>query len=258
MWWALEKVAVKLDLSATSWGKVIVGTTVGTVACVAAALIVDFPNFPTLSADALTRSVLVDLLLPAFLAGPLLFLLLSKMRQLAIAHRDMTVIASTDSLTRVLNRGAFTMMVDAYLTEAKKEASLRSGSLLVVDADHFKRINDTLGHQQGDAALQMIAETIRGSVRSTDLVGRIGGEEFGIFLPGANQQQAAAVAEKIRASIAQIDFPPGGVSKSLSVSVGGAIFADEISFDELFLTADKCLYAAKSSGRNRVDIREVA
>jgi diguanylate cyclase len=248
-------VAVRLDLSATSWGKVIVGTIVGTVFCVAAALIVDFPNFPTLSPDALSRSVLVDLLLPAILAGPLLFLLLSKMRQLAIAHRDMSVIASTDSLTRVLNRGAFTMMVDAYLTEAKKEASLRSGSLLVVDADHFKRINDTLGHQQGDAALQMIAATIRSSVR---VVGRIGGEEFGIFLPGANQQQAAAVAEKIRASIAQIEFPPGGANKSLSVSVGGAIFADETSFDELFLTADKCLYAAKSGGRNRVDLQRVA
>lgn len=249
---------MKLDLSATSWAKVIVGTVAGTVLCISAALIVDSPNFPALSPDALNRSVLVDLLLPAFLAGPLLFLLLSKMRQLAIAYRDMTVIASTDSLTRVLNRGAFTMMVDAYLTEAKKEASLKSGSLLVVDADHFKRINDRLGHQQGDAALQMIAETIQSSVRSTDLVGRIGGEEFGIFLPGANPQQAAAVAEKIRASIAQIEFPAGGASKSLSVSVGGAIFADETSFDELFLTADKCLYAAKLSGRNRIDIRQIA
>lgn len=249
---------MKLDLSATSWAKVIVGTVAGTVVCIAAALIVDSPNFPTLSPDALSRSILVDLLLPTALAGPLLFLLLSKMRQLAIAHRDMTVIASTDSLTRVLNRGAFTMMVDAYLAEAKKEASLRSGSLLVVDADHFKRINDTLGHQQGDAALQMIAETIRSSVRSTDLVGRIGGEEFGIFLPGANPQQAAAVAEKIRASIAQIVFPAGGASRSLSVSVGGAIFADETSFDELFLTADKCLYSAKSSGRNRIALRQVA
>ena len=250
--------AVKLDLSATGWTKVILGTAAGTILCIAAALIVDAPNFPTLSHDALTRSVLVDLLLPAFLAGPLLFLLLSKMRQLAIAHENLTVIASTDSLTRVLNRGAFTMMVDAYLTEAKKEASLRSGSLLVVDADHFKRINDTLGHQQGDAALQIIADTIQGAVRSTDLVGRIGGEEFGIFLPGANPQQAAAVAEKIRASIEQIDFPVGGASRSLSVSVGGAIFVHETSFDELFLAADKCLYAAKTSGRNRIDIRQVA
>jgi diguanylate cyclase len=247
-----------LDLSATSRARVIVGSAAGIVLCVAAALFVDSFNFPTLSPEALRRSILVDVLLPAFLAGPLLFLLLSKMRQLAIAHRDMTVIASTDSLTRVLNRGAFTMMVDAYLTEAKKEASLRSGSLLVVDADHFKLINDTLGHQQGDAALQMIAETIRTSVRSTDLVGRIGGEEFGIFLPGADPQQAAAVAEKIRASIAQIEFPASGPSKSLSVSVGGAVFADETSFDALFLIADKCLYAAKSSGRNRVDIRQVA
>ena len=218
----------------------------------------DAPNFPTLSQEALTRSVLVDVLLPAFLAGPLLFLLLSKMRQLAIAHQELMVVASTDSLTRVLNRGAFTMLVDAYLTEAKKEASLRSGSLLVVDADHFKRINDTLGHQQGDAALQIIAETIQSIVRSTDLVGRIGGEEFGIFLPGANPQQAAAVAEKIRASIEQIDFPVGAASRSLSVSVGGAIFVHETSFDELFLAADKCLYAAKAGGRNRIDIRQVA
>ena len=89
---------MKLDLSATGWTKVILGTAAGTILCIAAALIVDAPNFPTLSHDALTRSVLVDLLLPAFLAGPLLFLLLSKMRQLAIAHQNLTVIASTDSL----------------------------------------------------------------------------------------------------------------------------------------------------------------
>jgi LacI family transcriptional regulator len=98
-----------------------------------------------------------------------------------------------------------------------------------VDADHFKLINDTLGHQQGDAALQAIAETIRSSVRSTDLVGRIGGEEFGIFLPGANPQQAAAVAEKIRAIALSMNYRTNQIARSLKTNKTytiGLILAD--------------------------------
>lgn len=119
----------------------------------------------------------VDILLPTALAAPLLFMLLRKVQQLAIAHRELSVIASTDSLTAVLNRGAFTMLVDAYLSAASKETSIRSGALLVIDADYFKKINDKLGHQLGDQALKIIAKTIKGVLRNADIVGRIRGVE---------------------------------------------------------------------------------
>lgn len=242
------------DFSPTSWTRVALGTLGGIGLCVAAALYVDSFNFAGLDSPALQRAITVDILLPTVLAGPLLFLLLSKMRQLAIAHRELSIIASTDSLTAVLNRGAFTMLVDAYLKQAQQQSNLRSGALLVVDADHFKGINDKLGHQEGDRALRIIAQTIKGVLRQADIVGRIGGEEFGVFLPGADRPEALSVAERIRASIHDAIFPQNGGGHSLSVSVGGVSFAGLANYDELFVAADACLYAAKSAGRNQVRV----
>lgn len=82
------------------------------------------------------------------LGWPIAFLLLRKVQQLAISHRELTITASTDSLTAVLNRGAFTLLVESYLARAEEQVTLRSGSLLLIDADHFKAINDTFGHQR--------------------------------------------------------------------------------------------------------------
>ena len=131
-----------------------------------------------------------------------------------------------------------------------------AGALLVIDVDHFKRINDSFGHDSGDEALKVIAETIRGAVRAVDLVGRIGGEEFGVFLPGTDPNRTLAVAERIRAAISAAEFSPTGSRVGLSVSVGGATFADQASFSELFRRADQRLYAAKLNGRNRVEITQ--
>lgn len=243
-----------MDFSVTGWKRVIAGTVSGTILCISAALFVDCFNFHNLSEEALHRAVAVDILLPTALAAPLLFMLLRKVQQLAIAHRELSVIASTDSLTAVLNRGAFTMLVDAYLSAASKETSIRSGALLVIDADYFKKINDKLGHQLGDQALKMITKTIKGVLRNADIVGRIGGEEFGVFLPGATTGEARDVAERIRQLINQVVFPPSGQPYALSVSVGGVSFEQRASYDALFLSADRRLYAAKATGRNKVDI----
>lgn len=245
---------MKMDFSPTSSTRVYVGTVLITLACVGISIFVDSFNFANLDSAALRRSLIVDTLLPVFLAGPLLFLLLSKVRQLAIAHQEVSIIASTDSLTAVLNRGAFTMLVESYLAKAEEQAALRSGSLLLIDADHFKAINDNLGHQQGDEALKIIARTIQGNLGPADLVGRIGGEEFGVFLPGAEAAAASRTAELIRAAISKAAFPPGGTRHGLSVRVGGVAFSRLASYDELFMTADNHLYKAKANGRNRVVI----
>jgi diguanylate cyclase (GGDEF)-like protein len=91
-------------------------------------------------------------------------------------------------------------------------------------------------------------------VRSGDLVGRLGGEEFGVFLPGANDVNAADVAERIRRAIAEAAFLPNGASCPLSVSVGGAVYEARIDFSDLFRVADQRLYQAKEAGRNRVQL----
>ena len=137
---------MKLDLSPTSWGRVIAVTTAGTAFFIAVAFFVDSFNFPYLSPEAVWRAQMTDLMLPLVLGGSFLFFLMWKIRQLAIAQRDLSVIAATDSLTAVLNRGAFSMLVEAYLEQTRKQEDARSGALLIIDADHFKSINDRLGH----------------------------------------------------------------------------------------------------------------
>ncbi|HTN62360.1 MAG TPA: GGDEF domain-containing protein [Devosia sp.] len=226
----------------------------GTIACVAAALLVDSFNFPNLDDAGRWRSITVDIALPSVLALPMLTFLMAKLRELAIAKYDLTILASTDSLTQVLNRGAFTVVVDGYLEKVRAAELSQEGALLVVDVDHFKAVNDRFGHDCGDAALLLIARSISASVRDIDLVGRIGGEEFGVFLPGSNKFDATTIAERIRTSIREVDFRPSGIPHLLSVSVGGASFVRPIAFKELFHQADQRLYAAKAQGRNRVQM----
>jgi diguanylate cyclase (GGDEF)-like protein len=237
------------DFSPRGLGRVAAVTILGTLLCIAVPLVVDvFIVRP--APQPWHEELWTDVLIPIILAVPLLLILSLKMRALAIAHAQLQVIASTDSLTAVLNRGAFTLLVDAYLNEVREQE--RAGALLIVDADHFKSINDEFGHDRGDEALQAIARSIKGLVRSADLVGRVGGEEFGVFLPGSDPRQAEAVAERIRQTVNEIDFRADGERRELSVSVGGAIFAGEVDYHELFHVADQQLYRAKQAGRNRV------
>lgn len=244
-----------IDLSVRSKARVWLGTIAGTLMCIGAALFVDSFNFPHLSPAALRRAIAVDILLPAALAGPLLFLLLGKVRQLAIAHEELAVLASTDSLTALLNRGAFNMLVETWLAQVNNGGAPRQGALLVIDADHFKSINDRYGHQVGDAALKRIAGSIKGALRPTDLVGRIGGEEFGVFLPGATRAQGVEVGERIRTLVRSLPLLSAGGTR-LTVSVGGVSFRQCASYDDLFKVADRCLYEAKNAGRDRVCVMD--
>lgn len=243
---------MKLDFSSTGRARVIIVTIAGMVFCAAAALLVDSFNFPGMSRNEIARAIVIDVILPSLLAGPLLFLLMSKIRQLAIAQRDLSILATTDSLTAVLNRGGFTMMVDAYLEQSRAHANLRSGALLVIDADHFKTINDRFGHQLGDEALKLIASSIKGILRGADIVGRVGGEEFGVFLPGSTPAQAQVIAERIREAVQSQVLPFPIKQNEVTVSIGGVTFDGLSTYDQLFSLADERLYGAKASGRNRV------
>ena len=240
-----------IDLSVRGKGRVWLGTLAGTLFCVFAAVIVDSFNFATMTPDEISRSLTVDIVLPTLLAGPLLFLLLRQVRALAIARDEMTTLAMTDGLTGVLNRGAFTMMVEAYLRQVNKAEN--GGSLLMIDADHFKSINDAFGHSAGDEALRGIAKSIQSVLRPTDLVGRLGGEEFGVFLPALTSAQALNLAEQIRATIRSIPFP--SIEQNiLTVSIGGVSFHSEGNFERLFKIADQRLYLAKDNGRDQVSM----
>jgi len=245
--------AGKIDLSARSRARAYILTTLGTLFCIAVAFAIDSYSLET-GAWAWGDQPINNLLIPLVLAPPFFYYLLSKLRELSIAHHELMTIASTDPLTSCLNRRAFTVMVEAYLDRVTQEGSLTAGSLLVLDVDHFKRVNDVFGHEKGDEALKAIAQTIRANLRDTDLVGRLGGEEFSVFMPGLDQTLSEIAADRLRSAVNAVQFRPGARAHKLSISVGGVSFNGKRRFEDLYRHADERLYAAKRAGRNRIDV----
>lgn len=238
------------DLSPEGWHRVILGTVLGTMVCIAVAFLVD--SYSVEEGWRWGASPVNNFLIPLLLAPPFFFYLLSKLRQLAIANAQLLKVASTDNLTSCLSRAAFTTLVDAYLTRIAQSESQREGALIVFDVDHFKSVNDRFGHDKGDEALRLIVQRIKSEVRDIDLVGRMGGEEFAVFLPGVSRGTTVAVAERIRASVCDIKFEPQGRQCPLSISVGAVTFVAPAPFADLYRSADRRLYDAKRNGRNRV------
>ncbi len=245
---------MKLDWTATGRARTYAGTLIGTVLCIAVAFLFDSYSIDTRRWHA-AETPMNNVVIPLILATPILFFLLDRQRELAIAHRELMNVASTDSLTNLLNRRAFTTMVEEYLSRVEESSVPSDGALLVVDVDHFKTVNDSYGHEYGDEALKLIARSISDTVRDTDLVGRIGGEEFGVFLPGQSPERISNVAERIRVAVDDAEFIANGQPHHLTVSVGGVTYNQSpVSFSELFRDADERLYRAKRNGRNRVEL----
>ena len=245
----------RADLAARGWKRVLLLTLCGTLFCIGVSFLVDSYSFRDNRWE-LGPKPLNDLLIPLLLAPPFFFYLLHKHRQLANAHHKLLKDASTDGLTLCLNRQAFTFLVEAYLERTARQEVRGEAALLVIDVDNFKTVNDRYGHVSGDEALRMISRTIKENVRENDLVGRIGGEEFGVFLPGADRGEAEMVAERVRASVNDAMFSPQGGPVPLSVSVGATLYSARSSFKEMFRIADDCLYLAKNKGRNRVEFSD--
>ncbi len=245
-----------LDLSPQSKSRTYLATIAGTLLCISAALFFDSFNWPAMTPDVRMRAILLDVFLPLALAGPIIWFFMNKLRELAAAHDRLAVFASTDALTGVLNRSALTSAIERQLATPADGVPVR-GALMILDADNFKSINDSYGHDQGDVALRLITDAVKGVLRQTDLVGRIGGEEFCVFLPGANQFTADAVGERIRHAVSVIPFMPQGKPHKLAVSVGGAVFDRRLPLSDLLRVADQQLYFAKQNGRNRVAISPI-
>lgn len=161
-------------------------------------------------------------------------------------NQQLTQSALTDSLTGLANRRSLDKVLKAWSSEG------RLFSLLVLDVDYFKSINDTYGHQMGDETLKMIAETICAVVRKNDFCFRYGGEEFVLLLPDTDSLSAYNVAEKLRRKVEKTSFIPG---KIITVSIGLSEYPTQTdSLTELFRLADSALYTSKVEGRNRITI----
>jgi len=163
------------------------------------------------------------------------------------AHEKLSEKSRHDAMTGFLNRESFFTVLD------QSRRKVDRGALLLVDADFFKRINDGYGHLVGDDALLEIAAALRRAVRERDIVGRIGGEEFAVLLAGADAGEAGIIAERVRREVEAIGFMPAqGKTHALTVSVGGTVCWPDAGISDLMREADRRLYQAKNSGRNRV------
>ncbi|MCA1900316.1 MAG: diguanylate cyclase, partial [Chloroflexi bacterium] len=173
-------------------------------------------------------------------------------RQLTEARQQVEVLARHDGLTGLLNRRSIEECAEAeFKMTARKE---RPMSVILLDVDHFKNVNDQFGHAAGDQTLRQIAKTLKENLRDYDRVGRWGGEEFILILPDTELKDAVKAAERLRTQIEQTEIPlENEKTISVRVSLGVACTIDGFpSLSKLIDAADQALYKAKQNGRNRV------
>ncbi len=197
------------------------------------------------SADIIAAAVIPAIIAPAFTVY--LFALVDR---LSVAEKRLQRLVTVDDLTQVYNRRHFMETAEEAMVDAA-----RSGlalAVLMLDVDHFKRINDVHGHLAGDEVLRRLAGKCREAVGSSGIVARLGGEEFGFLLPRTGAADAVRFAERLRVAAESTPVDYDGVAISYTVCIGVSISENATRLDDVLKAADKALYAAKAQGRNQV------
>ena len=183
-----------------------------------------------------------------FRGQKLIFCICRDITERKVVERRIRILATTDTLTGVANRAEFSRRLNDAI--ARAHATGTPLGLVMFDLDLFKQINDTHGHDAGDAVLRGVIEVVREQVREEDVVGRWGGEEFLLLLSGADLSETLRAAERLRAGIEARHFDAAG---SVTASFGAVVLAADEGFDALIKRADMALYRAKLAGRNCVE-----
>ena len=201
-----------------------------------------------------------DLLAPDLVqfASNLLFAVFAVLATLGVVwieieqlQADLARLAMIDPLTAILNRRAFMLEYEREVSRCKREQT--GLALAIFDLDHFKDVNDTYGHLVGDQVLRQVADTLRASLRGHDVLGRYGGEEFALLMPGTDTSAAMAGTERARLAVGERPIEAGRISIPVTVSAGVAVYGlDGSDWESLLRSADAALYEAKRGGRNRV------
>ncbi|MFP3854335.1 MAG: GGDEF domain-containing protein [Anaerolineales bacterium] len=195
--------------------------------------------------------LLVAGLIAAILAPLMTYSFIRLSQQLAEAEERLRILATVDDLTQAFNRRQ--LLALAQLEWERAERYQRELSLAILDIDHFKRINDSYGHQLGDRVLRQISQLCQSELRRPDRLGRYGGEEFILLLPETGAQEAVVVAERLRQSIENHNFLTPSGKVGITASFGVATLSSKTpDIDALLRYADEALYIAKSEGRNKV------
>ncbi|WP_233224358.1 sensor domain-containing diguanylate cyclase [Thiomonas sp. X19] len=170
------------------------------------------------------------------------------------AERQLRLLASVDDLTQLPNQRSFMARMEQELARLRRSPQARA-TVLMCDLDHFKRINDGYGHARGDLVLQHFAAILRSQLRKDDGVGRVGGEEFAVVLPGACPAEALLFASRVQKRTLDTPWVDGGIRIALTVSIGIAtMLADDADIAASLSRSDKALYRAKRAGRNRIEL----
>jgi len=171
-----------------------------------------------------------------------------------ILHATMQELVRTDELTKIFNRRGILERLDEEILKCQRYVAPLAA--LMIDIDHFKKINDTFGHPGGDVAICSVVQILQETLRRTDFIGRVGGEEFLVILPMLDKEGATLTAERLRRAVDDGHVMIGGKRLRMSISVGLGLYHDGDRADALLARADKAVYAAKENGRNRVEIQE--
>ncbi|QJE74193.1 diguanylate cyclase [Aerophototrophica crusticola] len=173
--------------------------------------------------------------------------------RLVRAHKDMHRLAMTDPLSGVLNRRSFFEQAEDALR--RRQRTVESLAVVMVDIDHFKRVNDGFGHDMGDEVIRQVAKTLQGAVRQTDCIGRLGGEEFAILFSNTGIDVVSLLAERLRKRIAELALRSEGRLCPVTASFGvSPVLPDEDAIEAALKRADSALYRSKHEGRNRVTV----
>lgn len=175
----------------------------------------------------------------------------SSRMELEQVNAELDRLSKTDNLTKLLNRGAWEDKLNSEFDRFSRYG--HDCTLIMLDIDNFKRVNDLHGHQVGDEVIRHLADTMRASLRNTDYLGRYGGEEFAIILPETNLEGACVIAERLRQTIADSSISSHDINVSYTISLGVAALHKQTPSSQHWLRqADAALYAAKHGGRNQV------
>ena len=178
--------------------------------------------------------------------------LFSMKKRLYEDYKEIEKLALTDSLTGILNRRAFFEISEQTLKLALRNE--KSFSIMIIDIDFFKKVNDTYGHLIGDEVLKFLVQNVSSEIRDSDVFARYGGEEFIVMLPDTLEEGALSLAMKVSKSLEKNHYTDGNLTIPITISVGLATLKDEKLLRELIHRADEALYAAKENGRNRIEI----
>ncbi|MDB5987548.1 MAG: putative diguanylate cyclase domain with sensor domain, partial [Nevskia sp.] len=191
----------------------------------------------------------------ATLAVEALLIFRPMIRRIKRYAQNLWQLATTDSLTGLLNRRSFIARAATEIERSRRHHD--PIAVLMIDADHFKKVNDTYGHDAGDAVLKALATSLQNGIRSSDILARLGGEEFAVLMPGVGIDGARELAERLLREVGALEVRVDGQPIRFTISIGVAAPDHErVLIDALLKAADQALYRAKSAGRNRLMVAQ--